>query len=173
MKRKGRAKRGGSRAKEGPNRAEVGTRTGGPDARRQAMRLLAEGFAITDVAARIGVHRNTVMEWRGSPEGRAELTEARKVVAAEMESIVGEWRAGLRALGREALEVVRDKLGSDVPFEALAAVREVFDRGGMPRVNKVETAAGEPEDLSGLSDEELAQFEALQAKVRAGRKGGA
>lgn len=167
MKRKGRAKRGRTQQ----NATKPDTRTGGPDARKKAMRLLAEGFTVTAAAAQVDVHRTTVTSWRDSPEGRAELTEARKVVAAEMETIVGEWRAGLRALGREALEVLRDKLGSDVPFEALAAAREVFDRGGLPKSTKVETVAGEPEDLTQLSDEELEQYESLAQKVRAGKRG--
>lgn len=144
-------------------------RKGGPDARAEAMKLLAEGYQVTAVAAQLKVHRGTVAEWRDSPEGQRLLAAARKERAATFAESVEDARRILREGAPRAAQLLVDTLESGVPFEAPTAAQQILNRIGVPAVTKVESAPAEEEDLSGLTDEELDQYEALARKARAGK----
>ena len=139
---------------------------GGPDARKDAMRLLAEGYRVGAVARELGVSRRTIMDWRDSPAGSAELDAARKAREAELAKAR---EAALRILQDGAVLAAQrlvDRAGSGVPFEAINAAEAILARVGLPRSTKVEATVGPGLDLSALSDDELATLEALHAKAR-------
>ena len=139
---------------------------GGPNARADAMRMLADGFRIGAVARELGINRCTLRDWRDSPEGQRLLDAARKTREAQ----IAESRdAALRVL-REAAPLAAqrlvDRLASSAPFEATTAAEAILARVGVPRLTKVETRTEPGIDLSKLSDDEIATLEALHAKAR-------
>jgi len=137
---------------------------GGPEARTEAMRLLAEGFTLTSVAGSLGVDRGTVREWRDSPAGRAELTEARKARAASFADAAEASRRTLREAADRAAQELVDQLDDNDPSVRSLAARTILDRVGVPRTQRIEQVPGEV-DTSMLTDEELTQYEAFQRKV--------
>lgn len=137
----------------------------GPDAMVEAMRLVAEGYALSTVAAQLGVDRGTVSDWRDSPDGRAALADARKVRADAFKDAAERSRQILREGAERAATVIVDGLEHRDPVVRSLFARTLLDRVGVPRTQRVETNPAPP-DTSGLSDEELEQFERLHAKVR-------
>lgn len=137
---------------------------GGPEARAEAMRLLAEGFTLTSVAEALGVDRGTVREWRDSPAGRAELATARKAREAVFADAVGDGQRILRESLPRAMQVLVDQLDHADPAVASLAARTIADRAGLPRTQRVEQDTP-PVNLSKLTQEELDQYEALQRKL--------
>lgn len=128
--------------------------------------MLAEGYRVGAVARHLGVQRQTIADWRDSPEGQRLLDAARKAREAQL----AEGRdAALRIL-REAAPLAAqrlvDRLASTVPFEATGAAEAILARVGVPRLTKVETRAEPGVDLSRLTDDEIATLEALHAKAR-------
>lgn len=143
-------------------------RKGGDDARIEAMRLLAEGYQVTAVAETVAVDERTVRRWRDSPEGQRELAVAREARAAAFAASAEEARRVLREAAVPAAMVLAEQLGATDPEVANRAARAILDRIGVPRTERVETAATGTEDLGRLSDEELATYEALQRKAKGG-----
>lgn len=139
---------------------------GGAVARAEAMRLLAEGFTLSSIAAELDVDRCTVREWRDSPAGRAELAAARKAREASFADAVADAHRIVRENLPRALLVLVDQLDHPDPSVASLAARTLADRGGVPRTQRVESAPESDVDLSQLSDAEFEQFRALRAKAR-------
>ena len=77
-------------------------------ARAEAMRLLAEGFTLSSIAAELDVDRCTVREWRDSPAGRAELAAARKAREASFADAVADAHRIVRENLPRALLVLVD-----------------------------------------------------------------
>ncbi len=144
---------------------------GGPDARVEAMRLLAEGYTASSVAQQLGVDRGTVREWRDSPEGQRELAAARKAREDSFAEAIEDSRRVLRDGAVRAAQVLVDQLDDTDPAVAASAARTLLDRVGVPRTERVEVKSDDSgEDLSRLSDEEFAEYERLAEKAK-GRVG--
>jgi transposase len=150
-------------------KAPKGVRKIGPEARAQAMAMLVEGLAVSHVARALHIDRGTVADWRDSPEGQKLLAAARAERAAAFAETVEDARRILREGAPRAAQKLVDTLESGVPFEAATAAQQILNRVGVPSVTKVETAPEPEEDLSGLTDAELDQYEALSRKARAGK----
>lgn len=139
---------------------------GGETPREQAMALLAEGISIAEVSRRLGLHRRTVEKWRTTEAGAAALETAKEQAREAFQSTVEAARSKLSAAADEAtdavLEVLRDGKGD--PGTRLRAASMVFDRVGLPRIQRLETPPT-PLDTSKLSDQELADLEALLRKA--------
>lgn len=141
-------------------------RSPSPEIMPEAMTMLADGHRVGAVARRLGMRRQTLADWRDSPEGQRLLDEARKAREAKL---AGGREAALRIL-REAAPLAAqrlvDRLASAVPFEATGAAEAILARVGVPRSTKVEATVEPGLDLSALSDDELATLESLHAKAR-------
>jgi hypothetical protein len=143
---------------------------GGPEARAEAMRLLAEGFTLTSVAEHLGMARCTVREWRDSPAGQIELAAARKAREASFADAVADAHRIVREALPRALQIIVDQLDDPDPAVASLAARTLADRGGVPRAQRIESAPESDIDLSLLSDAEFEQLRALRAKAHKARK---
>lgn len=141
-------------------------RKAGPEALPEAVAMLAEGYRVGAVARHLGVRRQTIADWRDSPEGQRLLDAARKTREAEL----AESRDGALRILREAAPLAAqrlvDRLASSAPFEATTAAEAILARVGVPRSTKVEATVEPGVDLSKLSDDEIATLEALHAKAR-------
>ena len=132
----------------------------------EAMQMLADGHRVGAVARRFGMRRQTLADWRDSPEGQQQLDAARKA----REVLIAEGRdAALRIL-REAAPLAAqrlvDRMASTVPFEAVNAAEAILARVGAPRLTKVEATVEPALDLGALTADELAALEALHEKAR-------
>jgi transposase len=141
-------------------------RLGGDDARLEGMRLLAEGLRVLDVAEQLGVDEKTVRRWRDSPEGAKELAAAREARAATFANAAEDARRVLREATARAAQVLVEQLDESDPAARSLAARTILDRVGVPRTERVEAVVAPAADLSRLTDDELAQYEALRAKAR-------
>ena len=141
-------------------------RKGGEECRADAMRLLAEGYLVGAVAAEVGVDRGTVQDWRDSPDGRAELALARKAREDTFKDAAESARRAIRESLDRAVQELVDQLTHRDPAVRSLAARTLLDRGGVPRTQRVESAAAPEGDLAHLSDDELAAYESLRRKVR-------
>lgn len=139
---------------------------GGPDARLEAMRRLAEGELMASVARALGVRENTIRDWRDSPDGARELAAARKAREASFADAVEGARRIVRENLERAAQVLADQLGHPDPGVCSLAARTLLDRGGVPRTERVESAPAVEEDLSTLTDEEFATLRAIKAKLK-------
>lgn len=139
---------------------------GGETPREQAMALLAEGITIAEVSRRLGLHRRTVEKWRTTAAGAAALETAKEQAFEAFQSTVEAARSKLSAAADEATDVLLVVLrNSDSdPGTRLRAASMVFDRVGLPRTQRLETPPT-PLDTSKLSDQELADLEALLRKA--------
>lgn len=139
---------------------------GGETPREQAMALLAEGITIAEVSRRLGLHRRTVEKWRTTTAGAAALETAKEQASEAFQSTVEAARSKLSAAADEATDVLLAVLrNSDSdPGTRLRAASMVFDRVGLPRTQRLETPPT-PLDTSKLSDQELADLEALLRKA--------
>lgn len=133
--------------------------------------LLAQGRGIGEVAALLGVDDSTVFRWRDSPEGRARLAaafaereKARGEIAEAQRDTVAEAKKRLHELALSAVKALEEALGDDDVQARLRASREVLDRAGVPRTERVETAESDV-DFSSLTPEERAQLRALLTKA--------
>lgn len=138
------------------------------DARTEAMRLLSEGLSVTEVARRVGASRQTVSKWKNHT-ALPELAAAREVRAQTFEDAVTGARATIRDNTLKAAQVLVDQLADPDPAIRAAAARTLLDRGGLPRVEVVETGPTLPLDLSGLTDDELAVVERVLLRSKGGR----
>jgi len=138
----------------------------GPAAKAQAMQKLSEGHQVTAVARELGLDRGTVRVWRDSPEGQRLLNEARKTREAEFAESSDAARRILREAAVLAAQRLVDRMHSATPFEAVSAAEAILARVGLPRSTRTEVTMEPGVDLSKLTDEELAQLDALNAKAR-------
>lgn len=152
--------------KKTPHSSPKPPRKGGPDAKAEVMRLLAEGLTISSVAAQAGVDRKTVRVWRDSIEGQQLLDAARKARAAQFADAADQARRILREAAPRAAQRLVTRLGSKVPFEAVTAAEALLARVGLPRTTKVETSPEEEYDLSRLSDAQRAALDELLTLAR-------
>lgn len=114
----------------------------GPDAKARAMALLGQGMTLSAVGRELGVDRAAVREWRDSPEGERFLADLRKAREKEFAEIIADGSRALRELALRSISVLKDKLESDLPFESITAAREVLDRVGLLRAERIEVAPG-------------------------------
>jgi len=140
----------------------------GEDARAEAIELLGTGIAAAEVARRLGVQPRTVRRWRDSPAGHARLTEIRRARAVTFEEL----QNSLTHLGLELAPRALNRQGDllDARSESVRqkAATDLLDRFGPSRRERVHTSDdGDDVDLSLLSDEDLARYEAAEAERRA------
>lgn len=148
-------------------RRKAPSRKGGPEARVEAMRLLAEGEQVASVARQFGVRDNTVRDWRDSPGGQIELNAARKAREASFADAAEDARRILRENAAKAAQVIADQLNDADPAVRSLAARTLMDRIGVPRTQRVESVEPEGPDLSALSDEDFAELRRIKAKMKA------
>lgn len=139
----------------------------GPAARARAYALLAEGFSCSAISRELKIRVDTVIVWRDSPEGQAEVRRLRTERNAELGATLKQARLDLEMLIPRAITALGDALAASNPNVRVRAAREILDRGGMPRTEIHEEHGGDV-DLSGLSLEELEQLRALHAKAARG-----
>lgn len=139
---------------------------GGKDPKAEAARLRAEGLTVSEIGRRLGVARETVSRWVN--HAAAEAVEAERAKRAQtFEDAVAASRQRLRDGLADAAAQLVDLTKHPDPAVRLRAVCALMDRGGLPRVEVVQSAEA-PLDLSALSAEELDAFEALLAKAKGG-----
>lgn len=150
-------------ADSGQKPAEPGRETRrGPELRAEALRLLTENYTLSAVARMLGVNRNTVREWRDSPEGQRSLEQARTARAEQYQNAAEQARQVIRENVARAAQTLADNLDAPNRRDRATAARELLDRGGVPRTERVEGGAGRSADLSRLTDEQLVQLARLQ-----------
>jgi transposase len=132
----------------------------------EMMAMLADGHRVGAVARRFGMRRQTLADWRDSPEGQRLLDEARKAREAQLADAREAALRILREAAPLAAQRLVDRLASTVPFEATGAAEAILARVGVPRSTKVEATVEPGLDLSALSDDELATLESIYAKAR-------
>ncbi len=128
------------------------------------MGLLAEGHQLSSVARALELPRTTVLDWRDSPEGQRLLDEARKTREAKLAEGRDAAARILRDAAPRAAQRLVDALAAPPPAST-AAAEAVLARVGLPRSSKVEMTTEPSLDLSALTDEEFAAYEALTAKA--------
>lgn len=139
-------------------------RVGAP-ARTEAMLRLAEGETATSIARSLGVDPQTVRGWRRRPDEEAQLRAATDAREAALRSTLADARERIAANLIGAVEVALDVMRSaSRPADKLKACFGVMDRGGLPRIQRVEVDPPST-DTSRLSDEELATYERLLRKI--------
>lgn len=131
-----------------------------PDERRSRVaELLALGRTPSEVAEEVGIDRKTVRVWRDEPDVAAQVAEIhaeiREAALARAKRLVG------KAL--DTLEGLLDRY-DEAPTQR-AAANDVLKLVGMERPSEVSLTVHRGYDLTRLSDEELAQLEALTAKA--------
>lgn len=136
----------------------------GATPRDRAMRLVADGLSLAEAARQVGVHARTVRRWRDSEDGAATLATAKVEAEDAFVSTVEAARAELSAAASAASKAVLEVLTAGAPQDRLRAASMVFDRVGLPRTQRVETEPA-PMDTSKLTDDELADLEALLRKA--------
>lgn len=141
--------------------------THGPKARAEAARLLGEGLTVTEVARRLDLSRQTVSVWKNHVVAPAVAEEEARRAESFSDS-VAEARAKLAAGALKAAEVLVEQLDSKDPAVRSLAARTLLDRVGVPRTERVEVEVP-TEDLTALTDDELAELERLRAKAKGGR----
>lgn len=137
----------------------------GPKDRELAMAMVAEGWHLNDVAATLGINRNTVRRWRDCPEGQEMLAKAKARRAAAVATSLDDAKEILRSATVQAARTLVDKLRDTKPFEALTAADAILSRVGLPKASKVEMDLRAATDLSRLSPEELDTYERLTRKA--------
>ena len=136
------------------------------DVRATAMRLLAEGLSIAEIARRVGRSTSTISKWRNSPDGRAELVAAKAAVDLALASTVDQARSLLKHAALKATERLLKVLKEGDDADALRAAAMLFDRSGLPAKEVSEVTLGPSLDLSRLSAEEFEQLRRIRAKAR-------
>lgn len=140
----------------------------GPEARDVAMSLLAEGYSVTAVAAEMKVKRETVIRWRETVEGQKSLAKHRAARTEALKGTAERARAILEAGAAQAAETLVELVGAGPSKDRIRAAATLLDRIGVPRTERVEVEAA-TEDLTGLTDDELAELERLRAKAKGRR----
>ncbi len=156
------------RARPKPAKGETRRRKIGPEAKAQAMVLLAEGFSLAAVAVEMGVNRDTVLTWRDSPDGQGLLTEARKAREGALKAGIDRARKVLEEGAVLAAQTLVDAATHGPMKERIRAAATLLDRVGVPRTARLETTVI-GEDLTALTDDELAELERLRAKAKGSR----
>jgi transposase-like protein len=131
----------------------------------EAMQMLADGHRVGAVARRFGMRRQTLADWRDSPEGQQQLDAARKA----REVLIADGRDGALRILREAAPLAAQRLVDALAAPSSASVgaaEAILARVGLPRSTKVEATVDPGLDLAALTDDEIATLEALHAKAR-------
>lgn len=124
-----------------------------------AMRLLCDGWQLAAVARQLGVNRNTVRDWRDSPDGQRLLAEARVARESHFVDAAERARAMLRESAVAAVQALRDDLAS--PGRRSRAARAILDRIGVMGGQTLHVTSGVI-DLSQLPEDVLAALEAAR-----------
>lgn len=132
----------------------------------RAQEMFADGFTVSTVGRTLEIGFNRAKIWRDKPETQAHIDNVVAQVRADA--------AGARKLAQErvasvlseAVDVLVKKLVSKVPFEDITAATALLDRGGVPKVTKVETDPEPEEDLSLLSPTQLAALDDIRRTLR-------
>lgn len=119
------------------------------------LELLLKGESLTQAAEVVGIHKSTAHRWKADPEFAAALAGA---VYERHAAVLARLRAGAASMVDVLVSIAED---ADAPPSArVSAAREVLDRAGVPRLERLEIAAT-LESLSWSGDDaaELAQLE--------------
>ena len=149
----------------GPNRTESDQTKPVHPRRRRAYELLATGVAVRAIARELNVKHETVLNWRDSEEGQREIKAFAAKLADVREGVIVAAEKRLGALASRAVDTLGELLECEDPNVRLKAAQAIADRGGLPKTERVESAAA-PEDLSSFSDEELELYERLKRRAK-------
>lgn len=130
------------------------------------MALLAEGYSITAVAAEMKVKRDTIVRWRDTVEGQRSLAKHRAARVEALKGTAEKARAILESGAVSAADALVELVASGSAKDRIRAAATLLDRIGVPRTERVEATVGTDEDLTALTDDELAEYERLTAKAR-------
>ena len=98
--------------------------------------LLLKGESVTQAAEIVGVHRVTAQRWSTDPDFAAAMVAA---VADRHAAVVRRLRAVAPGMVDVLVEIASDQ---GAPASArVSAAREVLDRAGVPRLERLEIAA--------------------------------
>lgn len=149
----------------GPNRTEPDQPKPVHPRRRRAYELLAAGIGVRATARELKVKHETVIHWRDSDEGQREIAAFAAKLADVREGAIVAAEKRLGALAARAVDTLGELLECEDPNVRLKAAQAIADRGGLPKTERVENAAA-PEDLSGFTDDELAEYERLKRRAK-------
>ena len=125
-------------ARKAPQRATYG----GGETKKLALVLLSQGMTLSAVGREVGVGRKAIREWRDSREGEEFLAKALAERANVLNGAVTSGLLRLQDAVGKATNVLIDKMDSTMPFEAIAAAKDVLDRAGLIRGERIEVAPG-------------------------------
>ena len=135
---------------------------------RKAAAKLLDGDTLVDVAASLGITRGTLYNWRQLPEFRA-------IHAQLSDDRIRRARTIIAGASPAAARGVVSAIDSEREDIALSAAKDVLDRAGVLKGQRIETAADTSSagvvDLSALSDEELEGIIADAAIKEAEKRG--
>lgn len=142
------------------------TREMAPETRdAEIVAKLVEGRTVTATARALSVSRVTVRAVRDLPEVQARMAAARAAREAAHAAALEDARRILREGAQGAALALVDATQHPDPNVRVRAARELLDRVGIPRVEEVQTRSLGAPDLTKLTDDELADWERLSAKV--------
>ncbi len=127
-------------------------------------RRLEAGQSVAHIARELTCARLTVRTVRNDPEMQARIAAACK---AREDAHAGHLATARGLMLEATIDVAQafiDALDHADPRVRLLAAKEIADRIGLPRTERLESAAP-PTDLSKLSTEELEQLAALTSKI--------
>ena len=130
--------------------------------------LLVAGYAVAAITRELGCSRATVGAVRSRPEVQEQLAAEREKRADAHAAMLEDARRILREGGIAAAHALVDAVTHHDPNVRARAAAQVLDRIGVPRIEEVHTREGDAPDLAKLSDDELAEWERLSAKVTRG-----
>lgn len=131
----------------------------------QIVPLLLAGYAVAAITRQLGCSRATVGAVRSRPEVQKRLAEERAKRADAHEAMLEDARRILREGGVDAAHALVDAVTHHDPNVRARAAAQVLDRIGIPRIEEVRQRGLDRPDLSKLTDDELREWERLNAKV--------
>lgn len=131
----------------------------------QIVPLLLAGYAVAAITRQLGCSRATVGAVRSRPEVQKRLAEERAKRADAHEAMLEDARRILREGGVDAAHALVDAVTHHDPNVRARAAAQILDRIGIPRIEEVRQRGLDRPDLSKLTDDELREWERLNAKV--------
>jgi len=117
----------------------------------EAATMLLNGLTVAAVAEQLGIARSTLYDWRRTPEFLA-------IHAQLSDDRIRRARTIIAGAGPKAARAIVGTIDSDDESIALNAAKDVLDRAGVLKGQRIETSAnqaGASFDFSNMSDEEL------------------
>ena len=114
----------------------------------RAIALLMAGYRLDHVSTELGVHRNTISQWRRNPEFKLKLARSQKRIlskhqeatALAVDAQILTIEQQIQSAGEKALVTMTEKLNSENELVQVKAASDLMDRDNrMSRTRKIET----------------------------------